>query len=663
MIIAGYISGGTFRLLSDQASAAVVAAAEQAALDARAAQQAAEAARDEAVEITGIDTVADYVAARELAYDEVNVVRDFGADNTGATSVSAAFEAAAAAVNAKSGGEIRLIHGTYVANEQIDVDFDNVSWVGPGGDAATVRRTAANQHVFYLKNVSGAGIPVKNVAFRGFCIDGMSIDDSSDDYDLIRIRYALGVRIRDMILRNGGCAIRVSYSPDNPNIDDQRSKDVRIEGSTFENNRYFCIQSFGVEDAVYGWNTMTGGARSVLSETAAIRSVWGKKIKAIGNFIDYYNSSIPNLGANGGILMTGDNTAPQEDIEILYNTIAVSGGPAMSLRGPMLRPIIKGNKMRAGGRTMAGDAQFCAFYMSRKGFDPIVDLTMEDNSIVARGVLATTVAHIEGALISEQGGIRRNVFTNWGNRASGAVYGLNLVECGGLWPVEQNTFRADFTGFVAARHAAERSGFVGVASKNTFHLPGTPPFASTAFAGSKWLKGNGYWRGWNGAVASGAPVDDNSYITAPQQLSGGANLGDMTDGGGLAVVFDGVRSKNFTASARKAASISAYAGKSYSADLGISHVHVTAPNDHGFIRPSDASITLRLYGKAGATPPATVADGDLLSTAVLVDTTGQQKLENMNAGVGYRHVWVRISTSEPDQDIGLAQLEIYGYTS
>ena len=62
MIVAGYVSGSTFRLLSDQASAAIVAAAE-------AAQAAAEAARDQAVAAAATVTAPKATVALAIADD------------------------------------------------------------------------------------------------------------------------------------------------------------------------------------------------------------------------------------------------------------------------------------------------------------------------------------------------------------------------------------------------------------------------------------------------------------------------------------------------------------------------------------------------------------------------------------------------------------------
>lgn len=108
MVAAGYISGATFRLLSDQASAAIQTAAEAAQTAAEAAQVAAEAAANQAEAIVGFDGTASTVVVDPPAAGAGNVqdaLETLGAD--GFTTIPKLGGDVVSRIDAASGRSVR----------------------------------------------------------------------------------------------------------------------------------------------------------------------------------------------------------------------------------------------------------------------------------------------------------------------------------------------------------------------------------------------------------------------------------------------------------------------------------------------------------------------------------------------------------------------------
>ncbi|MFH1797614.1 MAG: right-handed parallel beta-helix repeat-containing protein [Pseudomonadota bacterium] len=158
MIVAGYVSGSTFRLLSDQSSAAIVAAAEAAQAAAEAAQVAAEAAAASVVAskynsqataaAATISALTDFIEVGGLVYQRISATHprlgpelittgDFSA--TGAWTESgdtAVWSIGSGVATSVAGGAAFLLQTTTLANgEKIFTQFDIATATAGGARA------------------------------------------------------------------------------------------------------------------------------------------------------------------------------------------------------------------------------------------------------------------------------------------------------------------------------------------------------------------------------------------------------------------------------------------------------------------------------------------------------------------------------------------------
>lgn len=133
----------------------------------------------------------------------------------------------------------------------------------------------------------------------------------------------------------------------------------------------------------------------------------------------------------------------------------------------------------------------------------------------------------------------------------------------------------------------------------------------------------------------------------------GTNIGDMTQGGGLASAFDGSLVKSLATAASFQAGVPSffgtrdtYVGKNYTGSpQAISSAIVTPSTDFGFVAfgPNTyfTSTFVNLRGKA--TAPANAADGTLLGQATVVDRqkTSVTILSN-DAVTTWNYVWIEV---------------------
>lgn len=120
----------------------------------------------------------------------------------------------------------------------------------------------------------------------------------------------------------------------------------------------------------------------------------------------------------------------------------------------------------------------------------------------------------------------------------------------------------------------------------------------------------------------------------------GTNIGNMTQSGGLASIFDGNTNQDNTASGWHNVS-PAYAGKTLAAKAAVDRVVTYGCNNFGYSSGANGTITLTLYGKNGSVP-ASATDGTSLGSTSFTDTdvANSKTIISNDNGTEYDHVWV-----------------------
>lgn len=145
---------------------------------------------------------------------------------------------------------------------------------------------------------------------------------------------------------------------------------------------------------------------------------------------------------------------------------------------------------------------------------------------------------------------------------------------------------------------------------------------------------------WGKIVSVGTPISGT--------LSGSANIGNMSQAGGLTAAFDGVLSKAEVACAALGPTTDAYVGKNYSgaSDQQIASVVVyPIQNGNGFCLNSSQYVTLKLRAKQ--TAPSSASDGTLLGTATSVPGFGSPvtTITSSDTATAWKYVWVEFVPS------------------
>lgn len=143
----------------------------------------------------------------------------------------------------------------------------------------------------------------------------------------------------------------------------------------------------------------------------------------------------------------------------------------------------------------------------------------------------------------------------------------------------------------------------------------------------------------------------------------GTNIGDLTENGGLAAIFDGTTSQNSADCGRKSSATFAYFGKTTAVPTAIESVVAYGSNNLGFINNINPSTTLDLYGKQGSAP-ANSTDGTLLGTTSFTDTADEsagRTVSSSDTATYWDHVWVRVSHAGAANNIVVAELQMTGW--
>jgi hypothetical protein len=105
----------------------------------------------------------------------------------------------------------------------------------------------------------------------------------------------------------------------------------------------------------------------------------------------------------------------------------------------------------------------------------------------------------------------------------------------------------------------------------------------------------------------------------------GTNIGNATNGGGLAAAFDGTTSQAFGAGAGSSGSVaSIWVGKTLTGPKVFGQAIVYGSNDRGFVTGGGTpAMTINIRGKNGAAP-ASATDGTIVGTvSAFNDTTNE----------------------------------------
>ncbi len=158
---------------------------------------------------------------------------------------------------------------------------------------------------------------------------------------------------------------------------------------------------------------------------------------------------------------------------------------------------------------------------------------------------------------------------------------------------------------------------------------------------------------------------DISKISATElSYSGSTNIGNATSGGGLAAAFDGTTAQAAAACANKAASTSAYVGKTLAAAAPIHSVLIYGSNDAGYVSTINPTVTATLYGKTGSAP-ASGTDGTVIGTLAFTDTADEHTARTVTStdpSTYWLHVWVNFTHNGAANQINVAELEFFSAT-
>jgi hypothetical protein len=125
----------------------------------------------------------------------------------------------------------------------------------------------------------------------------------------------------------------------------------------------------------------------------------------------------------------------------------------------------------------------------------------------------------------------------------------------------------------------------------------------------------------------------------------GTNIGNMTDGGGLAAAFDGNTSVADDGNAKSTTANDGYCGKTLASASTISKAEIYSSSNLGHDTTGGATtITITLYGKQGSAP-GSATDGTSLGSDSFSDTVGMRTINSSDAATLWDHVWVRVQTS------------------
>ncbi len=174
------------------------------------------------------------------------------------------------------------------------------------------------------------------------------------------------------------------------------------------------------------------------------------------------------------------------------------------------------------------------------------------------------------------------------------------------------------------------------------------------FAGTSsrlWLMSNSTF-GWGDVSKTSATELD---------YTGSTNIGNATNGGGLAAAFDGTTAQAAAACAAKTASTSAYVGKTLASSAVIRSVNIYGSNDAGYVSTINPTVVATLYGKTGSAP-SSGTDGTAIGNISFTDTADEHVARTITCTdptTYYLHVWVNFTHNGAANQINVAELEFF----
>ena len=153
----------------------------------------------------------------------------------------------------------------------------------------------------------------------------------------------------------------------------------------------------------------------------------------------------------------------------------------------------------------------------------------------------------------------------------------------------------------------------------------------------------------------------NLSAQAEIDYTGSSNIGDMTEGGGLASVFDGNLAQTDSTGAQKSGAVTAFVGKDWGSGNTKSITGVKVWGIDTGYNGGDFTVDFLLYGSNSA--PTTPVDGTLIKTletevAHSESTNPKQYLTGITPSP-YRYNWVTIDTNSASDRIWLGEVEFY----
>lgn len=157
------------------------------------------------------------------------------------------------------------------------------------------------------------------------------------------------------------------------------------------------------------------------------------------------------------------------------------------------------------------------------------------------------------------------------------------------------------------------------------------------------------------------------YATGTVSVAGdgiseaGVNLGDMTGGGGIDAAFDTTTAQAAAACASTASSTTAWVGRDLTTPSTIAGATVHGSNNAGYVAGANPSVTITLYGKAGAAP-ANSTDGTVLGTITFTDTADESTgrvITSSDITTTWDNVWIKIDQSGSAAAMHVAELLLF----
>jgi hypothetical protein len=157
------------------------------------------------------------------------------------------------------------------------------------------------------------------------------------------------------------------------------------------------------------------------------------------------------------------------------------------------------------------------------------------------------------------------------------------------------------------------------------------------------------------------PIFVPSRVERLYDRTTGINIGDMTEGGGLAAAFNGTTSEANSSCAVNSVGTTSYVGKTFAAASRISRIVVYGSNNEGFVNVESPTATLSIYGKQGSAP-VSGTDGTLIGSISFTDTGNEsagREVQSSDKGTAYDHCWVHLFNGGSTRDMNIAELVIY----